>query len=318
MRRRSAVDRLYSRLTRRELFADGWGDRDLLPSLRQSFLTLTPPAPAALALEPARRRAGLVLREATFPSPARATLPPEAQEARALLVTAADALPARTFVVLAASGDEAWEARLGVVAPLVREGFGALLLAQPMYGARRPAGQHRASLRTVSDLLTMAEAAVAEARALLGWLAREGVQQRGVAGFSMGGQMAAYAAARTPGPLAVAILAAGDSPAPIYARDLISDGVDWPKLGGAPAAREALHAELHTLSLLGLPPPARPDAAVIVGAAQDAFIDPASVQRLHAHWPGSRLSWIAAGHVGAWLFHREALRQAVRQSFAAL
>uniref|UniRef100_A0A383VX58 Uncharacterized protein n=1 Tax=Tetradesmus obliquus TaxID=3088 RepID=A0A383VX58_TETOB len=94
------------------------------------------------------------------------------------------------------------------------------------------------------------------------------------------------------------------------------------------------------------PTPVRPDAAVLVAARHDGYVDMASVQALQAHWPGSELRLVArlpvrplaastlrcnrahwpgselrlvdGGHVSAFLLHQEAFRAALRDSLARL
>ena len=64
--------------------------------------------------------------------------------------------------------------------------------------------------------------------------------------------------------------------------------------------------------------PLRPDAAVIVGALQDAYVAQSSVVRLHAHLPGSEVRWVRGGHVTSFIMHHAAFRQAVVDSLARL
>ncbi|KAF8057852.1 GAMMACAL1 [Scenedesmus sp. PABB004] len=66
------------------------------------------------------------------------------------------------------------------------------------------------------------------------------------------------------------------------------------------------------------PRPVRPDAAVMVAARDDGYVDIASVQALQAHWPGSELRLVSGGHVSAFLMHHDAFRGAMRDSLARL
>ena len=65
-------------------------------------------------------------------------------------------------------------------------------------------------------------------------------------------------------------------------------------------------------------PAALARAAVLVGARCDAYIPAESVRLLHAHWPGSTLHWMDTGHIGAFLFHRQAFLQAAIDAFRRL
>jgi hypothetical protein len=143
-----------------------------------------------------------------------------------------------------------------------------------------------------------------------------------VAGYSMGGHMAAITAAVTPLPVACAALATGASAAPIYTKGLLSWSVNLDALAAKPgqqlAARERLHLLIEAGDLTRHDPPMRADAAVVVGGVRDGYIMPEETQRLHQYWSGSTLRWLSAGHVTALIFFRGALRDAVAEATAKL
>lgn len=64
--------------------------------------------------------------------------------------------------------------------------------------------------------------------------------------------------------------------------------------------------------------PQRPDAAVLVGATDDAYVSPGSLLELHAHWPGSEVRFVPGGHVSAFLLHQRQFRAAISDSLARL
>lgn len=64
--------------------------------------------------------------------------------------------------------------------------------------------------------------------------------------------------------------------------------------------------------------PVRPDAAVLVAARHDGYVDMASVKALQEHWPGSELRLVDGGHVSAFLMHQDAFRAALRDSLVRL
>lgn len=64
--------------------------------------------------------------------------------------------------------------------------------------------------------------------------------------------------------------------------------------------------------------PVRPDAAVLVAAADDAYVSTESVTQLHQYWPGSELRLLPGGHVSAFLVHQEHFRQAMRDALQRL
>ncbi len=84
---------------------------------------------------------------------------------------------------------------------------------------------------------------VLEARALLHSL-RGQYEKLVIAGYSMGGHLAAITAAVSPFEVACAALAAGASASSIYTRTLMSWGVDFDGLGGGPAMREMARERL--------------------------------------------------------------------------
>jgi pimeloyl-ACP methyl ester carboxylesterase len=161
----------------------------------------------------------------------------------------------------------------------------------------------------------MALAMVLEARALL-----ESLQPRyaklAVAGYSMGGHMAAITTAVTPLPIACAALATGASAVAIYTRGLLSRSVDFVTLGAS--ARDRLRELFEVADLTHFRPPVRADAAIVSGCTRDGYVLPSETERLHAHWNGSSLRWIKAGHFSALLTQRRALRECVEESVRRL
>jgi len=66
------------------------------------------------------------------------------------------------------------------------------------------------------------------------------------------------------------------------------------------------------------PRPVRPDAAILVAAADDAYVSPESVLQLQQYWPGSELRLVPGGHVSAFILHQEHFRQAMRDALHRL
>jgi pimeloyl-ACP methyl ester carboxylesterase len=215
-------------------------------------------------------------------------------------------------VILAASRDEGYKMRERIFGALVNRGLDLYLLENPFYGRRRT--KSSASLTTFSDHALMNLGMVWEARALLEYL-HDSYRKLAVAGYSMGGHMAAITAAVCPFPLACAALATGASAAPIYTEGLLSWSIDLAALAGETGmqseASERLRRLIERADLTRHTPPLRADAAILVGCARDGYIMRAEIQRLHQHWPGSELRWLRAGHVTAVLRRRNFLRGAV-------
>lgn len=222
-------------------------------------------------------------------------------------------------VMLAASRDEGYWIRERVFGPLTARGIDLYLLENPYYGKRR-VGRGPSDV-TVSDHGLMALGMVLEARALLDHL-HPRYQKLAVAGYSMGGHMAAIAAAVSPQPLACAALATGASASSIYTRGLLSWSVDIDTLGGGREGRSTACERLRELfdiaDVTRYRPPIRADAAVISGCTGDGYVLPSETERLHRHWHGSTLRWIRAGHFSALLSSRKVLRDCVEEAIGRL
>lgn len=218
----------------------------------------------------------------------------------------------------AATGDEGFLRRRLVVWPLLRQGIGSVILENPFYGVRRPAGQAGTRLRRFSDLWSMGTATVAEGLALLAWLSAAGYRRLGVAGVSMGGQMAALVASLWGRPVAMAACASPHSAEVVFTRGAMRIGCDWQALGGAVSALPRMRSLLDATDLRAFPRLASPESAVLVAGRADAYVPPWSAELLHHTWPGSTLRWLPTGHVGVVLFYPGAYRRAIADAFAAL
>jgi dienelactone hydrolase len=273
-----------------------------------------------MRLGDARRSLGGLLVEGSFESPEE-RLPDCARVARVRMLLP-EGEPRALAVHLAASGDQGFAVRLRFAAPLLARGIGAVVLENPYYGERRPANQVGPAVRSVSDLHLMGAATFQEGRALLRW-AREGLGLPlvGVTGFSMGGQLAAMVGASVPYPCAVVPMAPTCSPDSVLKRSFVRHVAHWAALAGegedAEAARRGLCDRLARFSVTALPPPACPEAAIVVGTAEDGVVPPADMQRIAEHW-GAELRWLAAGHVSAVLTHQGEMRDAVADAFDRL
>jgi alpha-beta hydrolase superfamily lysophospholipase len=298
------LDRAYGSLVGRpRFFPGGWGDLGAFDRLAAALERRDPPVP----IRPSIRGS-----DGEFESPYPG-LPEESRIAR----FAFDRAPGRraAVVVLAATGEQGYRRRRWWTDALVREGITCVLLENPRYGSRRPAGQTGTWIPTVGDAVAMGHAAVEEARSLLAWL-REGYDAVAVTGFSMGGSMAAFAAASAPFPVAAVPCAAGHSASYVYCEGVMSQQIDWASLGEDGRAR--LRERFDRLGLEAFPRPQRPDAAILVGWKHDGYVAEESVRRLHVHWAGSELRWVDRGHVWAAIAGQTAMRDAVRDAIARL
>ena len=304
------LDLLVAGMSRRsKMFSRGWGEEALLTQLSTHVAYSDPPSPISVEWRRARKRGRIVRQDGTFTSPLD-LLPKETRtvHVRAWLRESNRA----ACVVLAASRDEGYRPREHVFGPLIARGLDLYFLVSPFYGRRRLAGGP--SLITVSDHGLMALGMVLEARALLENLS-ERYPKLVVAGYSMGGHMAAITAAVCPFSVACAALATGASASSIYTNGLLSWSVDLDALGGGANLRAATRQRLEQLfnvaDLTRYPQPIRVDAAVIAGCTRDGYVASSETERLHRHWQGSTLRWIPAGHFSALVTSAPTLRECV-------
>ncbi len=305
-------------LSRPVFFVDGWGDPRIVDD---DPVALTMCAPSKLAIrwgQPRRHRSGTV-RDGTFESP-EGRLPACSRLARVRLALPSG--PLRGVALhLAATGDQGFWFRLRFAAPLLERGIGALVLENALYGSRRPPRQLGPAVRTVSDLYLMAAATLHEGRALLRWLHERSMGAVGITGYSMGGQMAAMIAATVPFPVAAVPIAATCSPDSVLRSGALRNVASWAALAArgedASTVRDGLCSRLARYSVARLPPPVRPDAAIVVATAQDAIVPPTEMRRIAEHW-GCELRRVPAGHVSGVLRCQGAFRDAIADAFDRL
>lgn len=299
-----------------KLFSHGWGDESLLTDLSERTSFTQPPAPIIVHWSSENGTDKNVGRDGIFQSPL-GFLPKQVRTVHLRCWSKVGNTAA--CVILAASRDEGYKMRERIFGDLVGRGVDLYLLENPFYGRRRMTSS--ASLTTFSDHALMNLGMVWEARAMLEYL-RNSYAKLAVAGYSMGGHMAAITAAVCPFPLACAALATGASAAPIYTQGLLSWSIDLAALAGEARTRleasERLRCLIEAADLTRYTPPLRADAAVLVGCAHDGYVMPTEIQRLHAYWTGSELRWLQAGHVTAVVRKRAFLRDGIADAIEKL
>ena len=311
------LDLVVAWLARRsKLFSVGWGDESIFARLSDRASYSVPPSPIALNWSTGVEYRAIARRDGTFRSPLE-LLPESARTVHVRAWTGVGHEAACVF--LAASRDEGFRLREHVFGGLSARRLDLYFLENPFYGTRRtPQGP---SQMTVSDQGLMALGMVLEARALVENL-RPQYQKLVVAGYSMGGHMAAIIAAVTPFALGCAALATGASASSIYTRGLLSWSVDldalMDKLDSRTSAKARLAQLFDVADLTRYPLPVRPDAAVIAGCKHDGYVFNSETERLHQHWKNSTLRWIPAGHFSALLTSRRALCNCIDEAAAKL
>jgi len=305
------LDRAVAWLSRgSRMFSRGWGDEAVLAEFSSRGRYLEAPSPIEVEWHAQRARGKGICRDGKFPSPLCAL--PET------VATVHVREWSRTgnetaCVMLAASRDEGYWIRERVFGPLTERGIDLYFLENPYYGLRRN-GRGPSEI-TVADHGLMALGMVLEARALLEYL-RPRYRKLAVAGYSMGGHMAAITASVSPMPLACAAMATGASASAIYTRGLLSRSVDFETLGDS--ARERLQKLFDVADIANFRPPIRVDAAVVSGCTCDGYVLASETERLHSHWKGSMLRWIDAGHFSALMTQRRALLACVEEAMGKL
>jgi alpha-beta hydrolase superfamily lysophospholipase len=291
----------------KRVFADGWGDLGLLELLE--ITDVGPPPEIYVEWERSWHEHGVAVRHGRFGSPV-AALPLAADDAFVLEVRPLGHV-ARMCVLLPAWNDEGFRTRRKIAEGLCRRGIGALMLEAPLYGTRRLA--HGGSpIRTVADFALMTRSVVQEGRSLVAWLRRQGMAP-GVAGFSMGGSLAATVGATMPYPIALAPLAAAHAPNSVFVAGVLRSSVAWEALGPSGAIR--LFDELSRPSVLRIDPGPATTTAVLVGATRDGFVPAEATEAIHSHWPGADMRWIDAGHATLLWRHLKALVAAIGDAF---
>jgi pimeloyl-ACP methyl ester carboxylesterase len=322
----SILDRIYASHSNKLLFfKDGWGD---LPRLREMIRRGDQPgAPRSIDVlwGETRETQNAVFRQGAFLSPySDMPLPRESEQAFFEMVMPRKAMPETPVCIhLAATGDEGFSRRRQFFAlPLLKYGIGSVILENPWYGRRRPAGQQKKMLNHFSDLAAMGGAAAEEGRSLLFWLKKQGYKKTGICGVSMGGSIAARVAALEESPVAMIGCLAAHSAGAVFTEGLLSRYLAWDvldqELGSGEQAREFMREFLDVTNLTRLPAPRKPGASFLVAAKNDGYVPPYSARLLHSHWPGSSMQWLKTGHVGAFLFHRRHFLEAIRDAFTRL
>ncbi len=290
-----------------KVFSGGWGEEAGLATLDTS-VAVAAPRPLEIKWSAATTGDGFIKRDGTFPSPAD-HLPPNSRTAHVRMISP-NSPDGRLVVMMAAWNEHGYDTRTGLARLLAGHRVTSVMLENPFYGARRTGDDQ--PIRTVADFGVMGRAAVEEGLALLGHFATD--HHVGVTGYSMGGNIGALVGALAPEGTAIAALAASHSPAPVWLDGVIRHSIDWDALGGREAAPR-LRCELGRATVRSIDPLPHTAKAIIVGATGDGYVPKRAVDDLHAHWPGSQLRWIGAGHATMIWRHKPALVNAILESF---
>jgi dienelactone hydrolase len=327
------VDRLTGRvLARSKMFGGGFGDVEALLAMQADAQLFegAPRVPLAEALACARpqrleTKAGLICaRDIAWDSAA--ILPrfeASVRRAHARWLSSERGIDAHAplCLVMAASGEEGYDRRTRVLAPLVRAGLEVLILENPFYGLRRRPAQSSARLPTVHEQFHMNHASVMEALGLLAALrALPGFERKrlGLLGYSMGGYMVSLAAGAFGAPLAVVPVAAGRCPRSVYLDGALSWAVDFDALTRERDDARELLAHLFESTARHLRAPAEGSSIIMAAAERDGFVLPHETRALLHHWPGASLRLYRGGHTHVFTTFDRHVRRAVKDAFRGL
>ena len=297
--------------SRSRIFPDGWGDHATLDMLSDPSILADPIPPADILWGRKEEHRGHRLTRGQFLSPSAPLLPPESR-----VVTFEQTEPpsgtAPLAILLPAWNDHGFEQRRTIASLLLEHGIGSLIFDVPLYGSRRVTNEREQAIRTVADFALMGFGGIRDALSLAQALQRP----HGFAGFSMGGNLAALAAAASPHPAAMAGLAASHSPGPVYLDGVLANAIVWDALGGRDA-EPRLREFLTTASALQYEPRPHHQSAVLLAAEGDGFVPFAAARALADHW-SAEFRTLPGGHATALWRHRPAFARAIADAFRRL
>jgi hypothetical protein len=293
------------------IFPDGWGDRSSF-DLFEHLPGQGDAGPADVVWDAKVEHRGFRTRKGLFTSPIANRLPERARVVPVELIEPGTGT-ARIVVLMPAWNDEGFERRRKLAFPLLGRNVASVMFDIPLYGSRRASGEGEAAIRSVADFALMGAGALAEAHAILNAL-DQAYEHLGVGGFSMGGNLAALVSAGSERPIATGLMAASHSPGPVYLDGVLRGAIDFEALEGLDAPAE-LRRVLSSATVTSTPARPHHRSAVLVAARGDGFVRPEAVTELAQHWPGSELRWLPGGHAGLWWRHRDALVDAISDSF---
>jgi len=208
----------------------------------------------------------------------------------------------RTIVCVNAwmTGSFALQRRLYTARRLYESGLDVVLFMLPFHGPRNPAGSRfggqlfpGTSPRRTNEAFGQT---IWDLRSLLAWLQAEGSGPVGVMGMSLGGYTAAVAASVEPRlDFAVAMI-----PLVSVADLLWTHGAKNPLRQEAEAngfTLEVLRSLYSAHSPLELEPVLPRERLMLVAGRGDRICPPDHVEKLRAHWKGSRVHWFDGSHI---------------------
>lgn len=176
-----------------------------------------------------------------------------------------------------------------------RLGYDVAFPVLPAHGARRRDKVAYPGLDPLANVLLTIRA-VAEIRALIGWIEQRRPREIVIAGTSLGGPIAALVASLEPQvSAALAVVPMLDVHGTL-AHHMDRAGPRGKQLAALMRADEVT-AVTSVIDPLALEPYAPPERRMVVAALNDRVTSLGAARRLHAHW-GGRVHWYRGSHVG--------------------
>lgn len=297
-----------------QVFPQGWGASYSQLQDIYSIKPLHPLAHLKIRWSPAKRDGSVLYKEGEFRVPQSEDLPEGIRDAHFRFIC--PTYPSmKLCLILAGWGEHGYNLRMRLARALYEKGIGSLLLENPYHGRRIVPGRAGTPVLTVAEAGHLVHAAAYEGRGLLHYFKKQGYKV-GVAGFSMGGTIAAWISLRNPYPLPTTLMAAPYSPEVGLCDGIMRRGIVWGKLSKLKDPEGKLRKLLGRVSLLDFPPPKKSRRIIMLAARHDRIIPPESVRAFHEHWPTSELRWRPGGHISMWLFDVASMVDAIVDSFA--
>eukprot|EP00164_Ancoracysta_twista_P004738 GFYU01006415.1.p1 GENE.GFYU01006415.1~~GFYU01006415.1.p1 ORF type:complete len:465 (-),score=80.14 GFYU01006415.1:42-1436(-) len=341
------LDRFFSwlnaldirRFVRELHFTDGWGQPEELGEQCYHEIVNEPIPRIHVKFDSGWvKQDNIIFREGSFKSPVAHVLPDHMQVSHFRWVMPASCatnpkdpetivdMNTKIVILLAASGEQGYSRRMGLAFVLAQESnIGTVILEAPYYGKRSdPSTSNPVVVKSVDGLLKLGAGMIQEARAMVGWLKRQGFNKLGVSGRSMGGHISSLVATHTPFPIAIAPCMVTHSCAEVWCEGVMSRRCDWEELARlrgieVEEARKRVRQIYHSLTdLTQFKPPPGVKAAVMLNASHDGYIARQSGQMLHEHWEGAEMTYVDGGHVLTFITKTDEYVKTIVKSFQRL
>ncbi|RWS23122.1 C4orf29-like protein [Leptotrombidium deliense] len=240
----STVDTVYRKVLLSKFFTNGWGDPQSMKRIfafrktisnRETCKRLVDRNHPIYLDKLVESNTAYDVFEGHFSSPFASYLPdllPEEAKVAKFQFVAPKVWKHKTLrpvcIHFAGTGDHYfWMRRTLMAKPLVKDGIASIILENPFYGYRKPAGQIRSSLKNVSDIFVMGGSLILEALALLHYCDKLNYGPLCVTGISMGGHMASLAGTNWHKPVSIVPCLSWTTASCVFTQGVLSNSISW-------------------------------------------------------------------------------------------